>query len=378
MSSQSPCATSSRSRWERRLLAGAVFLGVVLRYLAAARGHNFDFESFRIVTEIASRGGNVYAETSRYNYGPVWFNLLHLFDRMGSVLSNRPCAFRLLLVTFLTGVDLCIFSLLFRSFGRRAALMFLLNPIGIVITGYHNQFDNLAVLTGLVAVLIYEKRLMPKCRDPLWPSLAVLGVSLVIKHDLFAFPLWMALKCTSWRRAIATAAVPIGIFFASFVPYWSTSRDGIIAHVFLYPSFDNAPLWHIVVPGALQAIITPKVLFALALIVGGWLFRGLPATHSLLLYTLVLVSFSPAVANQYLAIVVPAVAVYWNVPFGLYSLLGSLLVAGNADGLHFDALAALLPKSNVRAYDAPMLTLLLGLIWTQVKLSSFRFGRASA
>ncbi len=39
-------------------------------------GHTYDFDSYRLVANAITYGKNVYAWTPRYNYGPVWFNLL--------------------------------------------------------------------------------------------------------------------------------------------------------------------------------------------------------------------------------------------------------------------------------------------------------------
>lgn len=48
-------------------------LGIMARFFVMQLGHNYDFESYMIVGDIVSKGGNVYAETYRYNYGFVFF-----------------------------------------------------------------------------------------------------------------------------------------------------------------------------------------------------------------------------------------------------------------------------------------------------------------
>ena len=93
-------------RW---LLVTVVVLGMVLRLLAAARGHNFDFESFIIVADIARDGGNVYADTLRYNYGPIWFLVIQAIDQLA---VRNEFAFRYLIVILLSLVDVGIFAIL--------------------------------------------------------------------------------------------------------------------------------------------------------------------------------------------------------------------------------------------------------------------------
>ncbi len=43
---------------------------------------NTDSKSYRIVAEIAARGGDIYSETRRYNYSPAWGQVLRGLDRV--------------------------------------------------------------------------------------------------------------------------------------------------------------------------------------------------------------------------------------------------------------------------------------------------------
>ena len=53
--------------------------GIMLRFIAMSLGHNYDFESYCVVGEIAGNFKNVYANTYRYNYGPIFF-MIHASD----------------------------------------------------------------------------------------------------------------------------------------------------------------------------------------------------------------------------------------------------------------------------------------------------------
>lgn len=134
-----------------------VTLGVILRVLVAFRDYNFDVESYRIVADLVAQGKNVYANTPRYNYGPIWFHILSYLDRSPWFPSSAVWALRWKVTFFLTGVDLGIAILLLRWFGTLPAVLFFLNPISIIITGYHSQFDNLAVLIGLLSARLLER-----------------------------------------------------------------------------------------------------------------------------------------------------------------------------------------------------------------------------
>ena len=62
------------------LFWAVILLGVALRMLLPDRGYNYDFESYRLVADVLSAGGNVYRETSRYNYAPLWSSILQGLD----------------------------------------------------------------------------------------------------------------------------------------------------------------------------------------------------------------------------------------------------------------------------------------------------------
>ncbi len=61
-----------------------ILAGVAIRFLFMQAGYNYDFESYCVVGDLAAAGKNVYANTHRYNYGPVWFTLLGLFWKAAS------------------------------------------------------------------------------------------------------------------------------------------------------------------------------------------------------------------------------------------------------------------------------------------------------
>lgn len=96
-----------------------VLAGIAVRFAISFLGGNFDHQSYAIVAEITDRGGNVYIETFRYNYGPIWFNIIHVFDEIADLFAaNYEVVFRCMLVGLLTATDLAIAYLLYRRFGH--------------------------------------------------------------------------------------------------------------------------------------------------------------------------------------------------------------------------------------------------------------------
>jgi hypothetical protein len=337
------------------LFWAVIIAGIAARLLVGLRGHNYDMSSWWIITDILNHGGNVYASTDRYNYGPIWFNILHGLDMLG---GHNQTALRYIIPGFLSLADVGIFYILWRIFGRVAAIFFFLNPVTIIITGYHTQFDNLAILLGLLSVLIIGDDFEKPVDRRKFLGLLVLGFSLVTKHLLFAFPFWLAVKQKGMLQKLVVLLLPIAVFLAGFIPYWPGGNKGIIQNVFLYQSFNDQYFYYYLVPKAAQILFNAKTIWFLVLFIAAFIYRQKNAVESLLFYTAVLVAASPAIVNQYLAIPMPFVASHFNPMTLLYAAVATMHLLVNIDGLHITGL--IVQKCN----NVAICVLVLALIWT--------------
>ena len=321
-----------RKHWGMVIL---VLVGFGLRLLVAMRGHNYDFDSWVIVARIKDHGGNVYAETARYNYGPVWANVLLLLYRIA---GGRVGVFRYVLVGFLSLADVGILAVLYRKYGFRVGAFFFLNPVSIVITGYHNQFDNLAILTAMVGVLLIGDEFEKGLDGRKWGGTFVLGFSMMIKHVVFLFPLWLAIKQRGIKEKLVYGAVPPAVFLLGFLPSWREGREGILNNVFFYQSIKSDLFYRVFLPGFLREIVPTQALWVLILLGCGVLLRKRGGLESLLFFSCAMVATSPAIANQYLAIPMAWIVTQLNLFSLMYLTIATwhLLVDGN--GLHFEAL----------------------------------------
>ena len=342
---------NSKPGW---LFLAVMIAGIAARLLVATRGHNFDVDSYKVVADIVDRGGNVYAGTGRYNYGPIWFHVLHALNLLA---GHNETAFRYLVAGFLSLVDVGIFSVLWRKFGKLAACWFFFNPISVIITGYHSQFDNLAVLLGLLAVLqMGDEFDQPIGRRKLL-GLFVLGLSLATKHVLFAFPFWLAVKQKGILQKLGVILIPVFIFALSFVPYWHEGKQGIIQNVFLFRSYTTEFFYRMFLPLFVQSMFNSQTVWLFLLVIFAFIFRRKNTMEFLLLYTCVLVAVSPANINEYLAIPGPFVATHLN-PFTiLYTVAGTLHLLVDFNGLHLTGL------SRTICIDIAIYLLCLGLVW---------------
>jgi hypothetical protein len=252
--------------------------------------------------------------------------------------------------------------ILTKKYGKKVGLLFFLNPISILITGYHGQFDNIAILLAMVGIWIFGEKIEKKVTGKKILGLITLGLSLMTKHIFFIFPLWLAIKQKGWKMKLLCLLVPLGVFAISFLPFISTGFDGIVHNVFMYKSFDNGPFWYALAPAIITRFIPKMVLFTATLVILAFVFRKKSNFVSLLTYTVAIVIFSPAIANQYLAIAIPFIAVNFNAFFALFTLLSSLFLTVDVSGLSQYWLKDFLPESLI-GYNAQIVVLTIGFVF---------------
>jgi hypothetical protein len=327
------------------ILFAAAMVSLVLKMLLAAQGNNFDIDSFRVVADLFLQGKTIYAETSRYNYGPIWacilgairFIQIHLFASDGLGL------FHVLVAGFLAYVDVLIGLILAYNFSFAAGLVFLLNPVSLLITGYHAQFDNLAILLALCgSLLLFKNRANTIGRVPTLAGTLLLGMSLAIKHILIFFPLWLFFRQEfDWKKRFIITALPYVVFLAMFMPFISDAAafQGISDNVFSYSAsaFDFPGFYqHLIaffVPLSLFERLFSwvpffsgfKFLWLVTMVAVGFFLRRTDSRQLILFYLLAMCVFSPQIADQYMAIPIAACAVFWRSWFARgYMILATL------------------------------------------------------
>jgi hypothetical protein len=327
--------------------------GIAARLFVSTLGHNYDMDSWQVAMQTPVTG-NVYPDTFRYPYAPGWFFVLHALYFLA---GHDPVNFRFAVAAFLTLVDAGTFFILWRKFGKLAGCWFFLNPISIVLTGYHRNFDNLAIFVALLAAfLIKDEFEKPVSRQTVL-GLAVLGFSLVLKHIFFIFPFWLAVKQRGIAQKLIVILIPVSIFFLSFVPYWHGGKDAIIQNVFTYKSYPTEFFYHMYVPRLVQYMFDSKGIWFFCLALFAFIYRKKTAVESLLLYTCVMTAFSPAIMNEYMAIPLCFVATNLNVFTVLYTVYGSIHELVDYNGLHLAWI------SSKNCIDVAIYMLFPALIW---------------
>lgn len=321
-------AWPARRQWVVYLAFACV--SVAARLWAQTNARNYDFDSYRIVSETVLNHGNPY-ETGRYNYGPVWFLIISGIR----FVAENPDRFRLMIAIFLAAVDLGIGYVLMRRGYLLAGCLVLVAPVAVAISGQHQQFDNVAVLSALVGVGFVPTNSSSRLSRADAAVVLLLGFSLMSKHLFIIFPYWLAIQQRSVARALVYLTVPPAIFVASLAPFWIVNSQAVTDHVLKYQSFNNAPLLTAVLPDGLAHALADTrlatLLFLVAMCVLGMVFRRVPPFENALVYTISLVVFSSAMTDQYLAIPVAGVAVFLNIGFLLWIVLASAYLLGNPE-----------------------------------------------
>ena len=307
--------------------------GIALRLAVSTRGHNFDMESWDIVARLVQGGKSVYAHTYRYPYGPAGAYALGALRSLAEACGLHGIqGFHLVLAGFLSLVDVLIAYMVLRIAGVAGAAMFLLNPVSILISGFHSQLETVAIAAALASWLLLRRATALYSTRLFYLSAALLGASLAVKHVFIFFPLWilMARGECKWKPLPRAFYVGIayGAFLLSFGLYfliYPESVNGILRNVFLYRG-DNAHIGNSLVPrilsklgylagakesienGPLRGVLTP--LWILLLTALGWLSRRnwsrLPY-----LYLTGLLLFTSTMADQYMVDVVVVIAIFW-------------------------------------------------------------------
>jgi hypothetical protein len=237
--------------------------------------------------------------------------------------------FHVLVAAFLATIDVLIGLALAMAYSHTAAVVFLLAPVGLLISGFHSQFENVAVLCALLAWLIVRGgRPGPAA---LVVSAGLTGLSLVVKHIMFLFPLWLMFwsPLGKLRYRVLYAGIAYAVFFCSFIPWWEdpASRAGIVNNVFGYNStYGDSTYGSSLAPMTVSLFLPirsidasfqwiPVVRRFKALWMGLMLAAGVAlvrrGAHELfLLYLMALYAFTPAMAEQYTAIPLVACAVF--------------------------------------------------------------------
>ena len=307
-------------------------LVLVLRLAVAARFRgNFDTQSFLIAVQSVVSGENVYAATDRYNYSPLW---AFLATGMWEAAKPNAGAFVLLLGLLQVAADAASTFLLLgiarRRLGfteeesRRRAMLFFSNPISVLISCAHGQFDGLSILCLLGAIYFSTPGATRGFGVP-----ALLSLSLLVKHVTIFHPLLFSRRREKGGLPDTLLLAPYLVFAAAFIPF-AGALSKIVDNVLLYGGRLSGPVLER--GGGIQALVelSPRrpVLFSVLLLAAVfWAFRETRSwelSRASLLLFLVLFVFSPSWGVQYMVWPIALGSLFPSAAYGVFTLAGAL------------------------------------------------------
>lgn len=188
----------------------------------------------KLASHLLDVSWNPYQAPRLYPYPPVW-----MFWEAASLGLERLLGLPFAVVVKLPVVaaDVAVVELLRRAAGARAAWIYALHPVALLIAAVHGQFDALALLAAMAAVLALGAGRAD--RSALWLALAIALKSFPVLLLPF-FALHAAQACGGWRTAAglraaarygALATLPVA---AALVPFLFHDASAVRRELFGY------------------------------------------------------------------------------------------------------------------------------------------------
>lgn len=307
----------------------ALALGLRLAVMLVTNGAAYDLTSYHIQAQSVFEHRNIYLFTDRYPYPPVWIWLVSLAQWAGHV-TNLPFAW-FVKAPGIAG-DCLIVALLWRRAGSWAALFYACNPVSLLITAGHGQFDGLVMALVIVAWVMVTGT---QRHAYYWGALA-LGGAIALKGYplLFLPPLILAAQSPRQRVIVAgLAALPLLVALVVYGGLFGWTRE-MFLHVLgysSYPYFGWALYIDVLLKQFLSAASFKAVVALLSLVARGallvvigwlvWRGRRWPLERLWLALVLAVYALAPGIAVQYFLWALPLLALVDRKRGMIYTLL---------------------------------------------------------
>ena len=284
-------------------------------------------------------------ESFFYNYAPPWYWVISL---VGALSRATGWPFYFLIKCPLILGDVAIFAVLYTavlklSRSRRAAglsaTLFFLNPVSILLTGYHGAFDNLSILFVLLGW--YAFTFFPEKRAGLFGTL-FFAFGVCVKHfNVLLAPAFALRQKGIAQKLLVLAAAPT-LLILLILPYSaSVGFPTIIHNMFGWSLHGGYWGWSGVICRSVLFftgvdliaqpwfVIIDKFNFFLYLAIflaSAYWARRRDLLDSLLLVFLLFYTFTTQIAPQYTLWIIPLAALRPNRYFYAYSIAGGAQV----------------------------------------------------
>lgn len=310
----------------------ALALGLRLAVMLVTSGAVYDLTSYHLQARSVFEHRNVYLFTDRYPYPPVWVWLVSLAQWAANVTGLSFAWF--VKAPGIVG-DCLIVALLWRRAGGRAALFYACNPVSLLITAGHGQFDGLVMALVVAAWVMATGKQRRACY---WAALA-LGGAIALKGYPLLFLPPLILSANSLRQrlgVIGLAALPLVVALVIYGSLfgWAPAMFSRVFGYSSYPYFGwalyvDVLLKHFLPAGSFNAfIVLLSILGRVALLLfAGWIIwrgRSWPLERVWLALVLAVYVLAPGIAAQYFLWALPLLAIVDRKRGTIYTLLSLL------------------------------------------------------
>jgi hypothetical protein len=344
---------SARLRVDHLTLPSLLLIAGLVRLLPALWlpvGAGYDIESFRLVTDALLRGDEVYTSVlGRHPYLPFQMYLMGAMAYVAQA-TGLPYVFAIKLPAVLA--DIALTALIYKAVKDDGkphetagffALLYALNPVSLLVTSYHGQFESITLLLLVLAWFFWHFGRRRR------RSGIALGFAILNKTWPVVFLPVILMRLRERRERLAYSLLAIGVpllFMVAYLLIFSADPQPMLRRALthrgvagywgpgaiLAPAAIQLPDLQPIVDGLLglkNALLLLAVGFAL------WQTRRQPALDALLTLLLCLFVVTVGFGIQWLV---------WLVPFGIlvmadrwikwYSLAAAFMLAVHLYGLH--------------------------------------------
>lgn len=327
------------------LLCATIVIGLALRlFLAFTLYGTQDVAAWEQYSTYWQQGKSPYDFTKRFNYGPPWFWIISLAEYFRHFLNipfSTAIKFPMILADLVTlFILLKACHLLKKNKAQTFVSMavFFLNPVSILSSGYHGQFDNISTVFSLLAWYLYE------ARQSLSFTFATLSFAfaVAVKHfNILLTPVYIFYQNKLSKKILVMFAAP-SLFLLFIAPYWIKNTQWVNEAVFEYNLHSGYWGWLGIICRAtllLTGIDLIKTswfgltdyfnyfLYFSVLVASYFLVKKYSLLDSIILIFLIFYTFSTQMAPQYTVWIIPFSALRPNRYFYAYSMIGSFQLA---------------------------------------------------
>lgn len=220
------------------ILFFGIFLSVLIRAFFISNGtHVADIKLLFGMGDAILKGLNPYISLTYNSYPPIAV-YIEAFTILLSNTINIP--FHILTKIWPNIADIVITLLLYKVlirlnvkkvFASFWSLIFILNPISIIISSIHGQIDSFPSLLVLISIYLVFLSNKPK----FYLSALILGLSIAIKpNPLMLLPFFLIIDKTDLRQKLTFLLVSITPITLTFIPFISQNPQQILIKMLSY------------------------------------------------------------------------------------------------------------------------------------------------